>query len=111
MFHLGLLYKLAQGGIRGKMLRWLQEFVTDRHFKVYFEGSYSSTRPIACEVPQGAILSPTLFNVKISDIPRVRNVYVYEYADDILIYVTGWNLGHLWRIIQQQIDSFLDWTR
>ena len=98
-------------GIRGKMPRWLQEFLTDRHFKVYFEGSYSSTRPITTGVPQGAILSPTLFNVMISDIPRVRNVYVSEYADDILIYATGWNLGHLRRIIQQQIDSFLDWTR
>lgn len=46
VWHLGLLYKLAKLGIRGKLLRWLREFLTNRTFKVLNNGYYSSVRKI-----------------------------------------------------------------
>jgi len=69
VWHNGLLYKLSRCGIQGRMLRWLRDYLSDRSFKVFFEGEYSTLRKIKAGVPQGAILSPLLFNVVMSDIP------------------------------------------
>ena len=35
--------------------------------------------------PQGAILSPILFNIMMSDIPQQEHITVYIYADDITV--------------------------
>ena len=91
VFHLGLLYKLSQRGVSGRLLRWIAEFLKDRRFHVFYEGRYSTVRSVSVGVPQGAILSPTLFNVMVAYIPHVPHVTMSEYADDILIYSMGWN--------------------
>ena len=39
--HTGLLYKLQKAGIRGKLLKWIYQYLHDRKFKVYFEGESS----------------------------------------------------------------------
>ena len=86
VWHNGLLYKLSRCGIRGRMLRWLRDYLSDRSFKVFFEGEYSTLRKIKAGVPQGAILSPLLFNVVMSDIPSVPGVHCTEYADDVAFF-------------------------
>jgi hypothetical protein len=52
--------------IRGKMLAWIREYLDNRSFRVLFEGALSPEHIITRGVPQGAILSPTLFNVMLS---------------------------------------------
>ena len=44
----------------------------------------SRTRRIANDVPQSSVLSPTLFNVYISDLPRTDSLR-FGYADDLAI--------------------------
>ena len=111
VWHLGLLYKLQQKGIRGKMLAWIREYLKNRSFKVLFEGAISPVHIIRSGVPQGAILSPTLFNVMLSDLPRVRGVTLAEYADDIAIYCSGPDLGEVQARIQAQVNQIFNWTQ
>ena len=111
IFHMGLLYKLSRMGVRGRLLHWLREFLSDRTFQVYFEGSLSAVCPITSGVPQGAVLSPTLFNVMLSDIPSAPHVHVAEYADDLAIFANGWNYESLCRSIQVQVDRLHAWTQ
>ncbi|KAF2355087.1 Ribonuclease H domain [Trinorchestia longiramus] len=66
---MGVLYKLSRCGVRGTMLRWLQAYLKDRPFKVFMEGTYSSKRIARIGVPQGAVLSPLLFNIMMYDTP------------------------------------------
>ena len=110
VWHTGLLYKLAKSGIKGKMLAWIQNFLKDRKFQVYFEGEYSEEKKIISGVPQGSILSPTLFNIMISDIPRVEGVTLSEYADDLLIYAADTDKTKVGNMIQKQIDCLFRWT-
>ena len=72
--HSGILHKLAQSGIRGRMLRWLQAYLTGRSFRVSVAGSLSSAHLTRSGVPQGSILSPLLFNVLLQDLPALPNV-------------------------------------
>ena len=58
--HLQILYNLLQIGIKGKMLKWLVDFFTDRRFNVRIGNSFSDDYPMSNGVPQGSILSPLL---------------------------------------------------
>ena len=111
VWHTGLLYKLSQCGIKGKLLCWIREYLLNRKFRVFFEGEYSTDRDISSGVPQGSILAPTLFNMMVSDLPRVNDVTLSEYADDITIYSCGYDINTIRTRVQQQVNLFLEWTQ
>jgi len=86
----GLLFKLTKIGIKGKLLRWLRSFLTDRTAQVTVEGCISEERTLTKGVPQGGILSPTLFCIMMYDFPGTdEGVVISTYADDITIDVTA----------------------
>ncbi|KAF2344195.1 Reverse transcriptase domain [Trinorchestia longiramus] len=64
---MGVFYKLSRCGVWGTMFRWLQAYLKDRPSKVFKEGSYSSERIARSGVPQGAVLTPLLFNIMMYD--------------------------------------------
>ena len=111
VWHTALLYKLSTCGLRGRLLRWIAAYLEQRRFRVYYEGEYSTDHNIASSVPQGAILSPTLLNVMMRDIPKVANVTYLEYADDITVYCVDADLVTATANIQLAIDRFFQWTR
>ena len=65
----GLIYKLARREVRGKCLRWIRNFVTDRTMAVKVEDAILRRRTKSKGVPQGCVLSPTLFKTMIADFP------------------------------------------
>ena len=83
-----ILYQLAQMGVKGKLLAWIRDYLTDRKGYVHFQGSSSTVREFELGTPQGGVLSPTLFNVLMNviattQLPKGASIVVY--ADDILI--------------------------
>jgi hypothetical protein len=66
----GLLYKLTQMKTHRYIVNWVKNFLNDRGFKVKINESISSLGKISAGVPQGAIISPLLFNIYINDIPK-----------------------------------------
>ncbi len=111
VWHTGLLYKLSQCGVHGALLRWLRAYLTDRTFHVQFEGQVSSLRKIKSGVPQGAILSPLLFNVMMRDLPSVQGVHTVDYADDVAFFSYGPDLAITTEKIQTQLTKFFEWTK
>ena len=111
VWHTGLLYKLSQCGVQGTLLRWLRAYLTGRTFQVQFEGETSSTRHIRSGVPQGAILSPLLFNVMMRDLPSVRGVDVADYADDVAFFASSHDVAIATARMQSQLDMFYAWTK
>jgi hypothetical protein len=109
VWHLGLKAELARCGIRGRILNWIKAFITNRTYKVYYEGTYSNNLSITSGVPQGSILAPTLFNVMLSNIPHVPNVHVAEYADDIVVYCSSADVDWATNLIQLQVNSLTKW--
>jgi len=111
VWHNGLLYKLSRCRVQGRMLRWLRDYLTGRYFKVFFEGEYSALHGIKAGVPQGAILSPTLFNVVMSDIPSVPGVRCAEYADDIAFFSSDADIAQATARVQTQLTAFYTWSQ
>ena len=111
VWHTGLLTKLAKCKVQGKMLIWLKNYLTSRVLSVYKDGEYSSKRNISSGLPQGSTISPILFNVMVSDIPKLEGVHYSEYADDMAIFVSGVNLRELTVKLQNAINAFERWTK
>ena len=101
--HKQLLLKLANAGIKGNMLKWIEEFLHDRTYQFMIGNSKSFIAPITRGLPQGSTLSPTLFNLMMSDIPHPEGIDIFEYADDIAIAVISDNLTDAERKTQEGI--------
>ena len=83
-----ILNALAKLGVKGKLLAWIQNYLSDRKGYVTMEGHKSSTHNFENGTPQGSIISPALFNILMHELLSYTwpdNVEVYSYADDLVI--------------------------
>ena len=67
VWHDGLIFKLQENGISGKLLLLLKDFLKSRKQRVVLNGQHSSWRDVNAGVPQISILRPLLSLVYIND--------------------------------------------
>ena len=66
--HSILINKLPKVGIRGRLLKWISDFLRGRKQFVAVDGAVSSESDVISGVPQGTVLGPLLFLVYMVDI-------------------------------------------
>lgn len=86
VWHEGLIYKLRLFGVRGHLLSWFQDYLTERQQRVVLGGKYSDWKTISAGVPQGSVLGPLLFLIYIDDLAKLINCFKKLFADDTCIY-------------------------
>ena len=74
----GLLFKIKQLGIVGKLFDWLKAYISGRQQKVVLNGVQSNIR----HVTAGSILGPLLFLIYVNDITENMECTVNLFADD-----------------------------
>ena len=67
VWHEGLLYKLKENSISGKLLNTVKDFLYQRKQRVVLNGQYSSWAAIEAGVPQASILGSLLFQLYINN--------------------------------------------
>ena len=82
VWHAGLLHKLKSYGISGQIFGLISSFLSNRWLRVVLEGKSSQEYPVNAGVPQGSILSPTLFLLYINDLPDDFICNIAIYTDD-----------------------------
>jgi len=84
--HKRLLCKLATFGVQGKLLKWIENFLTNRQQQVVLNGCLSHTAPVISGVPQGSVLGPLLFIMFINDLPSAVSSSIFMFADDAKLF-------------------------
>jgi hypothetical protein len=81
--HQILLKKCHAYGVRGKLLTWLNCYLTNRHQTVVISGSHSYPAKVISGVPQGTVLGPILFIMYLNDLEScIKHSVVSSFADD-----------------------------
>lgn len=76
-------------GLSGAALSFISSYLKDRQQFVTYKGLDSQLMTVGRGVPQGSILSPTLFSIYISHFPSVfLSMTQHYYADDSQIYLS-----------------------
>ena len=70
-WHAGLLFQLAQAGIKGRAWSWVRAFLSGRRFRIVGDGACSQWQGIDASVPQGAVLGPLLFALYANPIAKL----------------------------------------
>ena len=105
-----LLAKLEHAGIRGRVLEWCRNYLSDRLQCTYANGVKSTLLPVTCGVPQGSVLGPLFCLVYMNDIKNaVTNCGVKLYADDTVLYQAGLNHEEAQLKLQESVNSFKQW--
>lgn len=111
VWHDGLLFKLQSLGLPAYLLNIIASFLSDRTFQVRVNSCLSERRPMRAGVPQGAILSPLLFNIFCHDIPVNESLLTASYADDTLLMSQGSDLEFAIEQLQMGLDTVAEWFR
>lgn len=109
----GLLHKLKMINTPQYIINWIRAFIKNRKFYVKINNINSSTETILAGVPQGAILSPILFNIYINDIIIAHNKnknFSLLYADDLCVSFIVKRIGkRIENIINIYLNKLAKW--
>lgn len=88
IWHEGLLFKMRTLGFNDNLLKMTSSFLANRSFVVRLNEFCSQRMDMPRGVPQGSVLSPTLFNIYVHDLPRHEQIKTLQFADDTSFYLT-----------------------
>ena len=109
--HTAILHALFNKGIRGRLLRWIADFFSNRSFNIRINNNLSENFPSIQGVPQGSILSPLLFTLLLSDLPTFNHTHSLMYADDLSLFVLEDSLDEATRKLQISLDNCSAWLK
>lgn len=114
MWHAGTIYKLySDFHIRGSLLHWINDFLSNRTARFSFGATTSSTMTLNSGTPEGTCLSCYLFIVYYDIDSAINNCKKMIYCDDATPWITfppsRW--GTAMSKIQADCDAMADWGR
>ncbi|GBM83506.1 putative RNA-directed DNA polymerase from transposon X-element [Araneus ventricosus] len=108
----GILKDLFDLDFRGNLPTFIQEFLKQRYFRVRLGNTYSDVYCQEEGVPQGSVLSVTLFILKINSILSVLPSSIQKslYVDDLQISCSGRDMRFVERQLQTAVNNMVTWS-
>ena len=105
-------FKMFAYGIRGNILNWFDNYLTNISQFIMYDNIQSETRSIKCGVPHGSILGPLLFIIYMNDIFNVSELlYTIMYADDTSVIMSCNDLESLIQSVNLELCLLNTWLK
>ena len=104
-----LLSKICDSPLNSNLVRWLSTYLRGREQAVIYNGRKSSFKKIHRGVPQGAVISPTLFNFYVSDFPAILSEKT-SFADDFTIYASAVDIEEVETQLTNDLNIIKVWA-
>ena len=104
----GLLFKLLEHNISGKMYQIIKLFLKTRVASIELNGYKSPKFQIDIGVPQGSVLSPLLFIIFLNDFLS-NQAQKFKFADDSFLIATGKDPSELSAIFRKTCSDIEKW--
>lgn len=113
-WNFGIMKDLHNMGLRGRLPLIIKQFLSRRSFRVAIGQCLSDDYPQEEGVPQGSVLSVTLFAIKINDLanilPRDPRLLSSLYVDDFQLSFRHTSLVEIGNKLQQCLNSINEWS-
>ena len=105
-----ILRTLHEFHFRGPLPAFIQNFLSSRLFKTRIVQSHSNSYVQEQEVPQGSVISCTLFSLAINQIYKPSHHLPLMVVDDLLVYSSGHHVPSLERRLQIAVSAVNRWA-
>ena len=108
----GILRTIHEIGLRGELPMFIKVFLANRKFKVKVGNTYSNLYNQEEGVPQGSVLSVTLFALSINGIASIipKEIMFSLFVDDLCISFAASRMAVAERKLQLAIDKIIEWA-
>ena len=108
----GILKTIHECGLRGELPQFIKAFLTHRFFQVKVGNTLSDKRCQEEGVPQGSVLSVTLFALAINGVDKVipRDVLSTLFVDDLSISFAASRMTVAERKLQLTVNKIVGWA-
>ena len=107
----GIIIKLQKMGICGRIIKWIDNFLTNRKIQVKINNTLSTSYTVQNGVPQGSVISP-LLSLQFNDLPdNITGIQISQYADDIALWKSNRNVQFLEKKIQDALNNVENWCK
>jgi ribonuclease HI len=111
VWHYGVLSRVSSFGISGNLACFIRDFLANRRISTRVGSSISSAYPVSSGVPQGSVLSPTLFTLMLNDLfSSCKDVSYSLYADDCALWVGAHTVEACTAAVQTALDTVSTWS-
>ncbi|MEW8548699.1 MAG: reverse transcriptase family protein, partial [Candidatus Thiodiazotropha sp.] len=107
----GLLYKLHNKGIQGRIWFWLNSFLQDRTASCKLRHQVGDQFISRVGLPQGSVLSPLLFNLFIEDIYEGASSNKVKFADDGTLWRSGNDILKMIQETESDLEEIGNWVK
>ena len=115
IWHDGLIYKLIKKGVPAPYIKIIHSYVSNRIASVKVDDTNSVSKKLTQSCPQGAVLSPLLFNLFLDDLVVTcskfnPNIHIQAFADDLVIYMHK-DKGQSHELLNQLLQKISEWAK
>ena len=107
--HNQLIRMISGTPLNHNIVRWLSCYLRGRMSSCSFGSKTSSFLHVRCGVPQGSVISPTLFNCFVSDYPETASL-ITSYADDFTAAESSSNIQQASERLNAHAEDVLSWA-